>query len=257
MSAWLMLFTIARRRVDLHRRLGVFGAALALLIVGIGVRTIVLRARIAIRGASLRQYFAVFVAFDGLILVLVGVFVACSPQQRASSALHRRVMTMAIVALLPPAFGRLVAYVTHDHVEITVLSRMLLTVLFCVAIESLRSGRILDASLAPGLVCFASQRGYLRRAGGHMSSVPESVALSESIDWVREYNLTFTTNDRFAGFECRQSRDPVAIRGEVVNVPGSEIYLLIRGQNYGENNNVAVQNISIFSCVAVVPLQPC
>ena len=58
MSAWLMLFAlqvimVARHRVDLHRRLGAFGAALALLIVAIGVLTIVVRARIAVPGASL------------------------------------------------------------------------------------------------------------------------------------------------------------------------------------------------------------
>ena len=155
-SAWLMLFAIqiimvARRRVDLHRRLGVLGAALALLIVAIGVLTIVVRARIAIPGASLAQYFVVFVAFDGLSLVLFGVLVACALRQRARPDLHRRLMTMAMVALLPPAFGRLVAYVTHDHVHIAVLSLMLLTVVLCVAIDSLRSGRIRGASLAPGL----------------------------------------------------------------------------------------------------------
>lgn len=93
-----------------------------------------------------------FVAFDGLSLVLFGVLVACALQKRARSDLHRRLMTMSMVALLPPAFARLVAYIAHDHVEITVLSLMLLTVLLCVAIDSLRSSRIRGASLVPGLL---------------------------------------------------------------------------------------------------------
>jgi hypothetical protein len=156
MSAWLMLFAIqivmvAHRRVDLHRKLGTFGAALAMLIVAVGILTIVVRARIVLPDASLVQYLVVFVAFDGLSLMLFGVLVTYALRLRARPDLHRRLMTMAMVALLPPAFGRLVAYVTHNHVEITVLGLMLVTVLLCVVVDSLRSGRIRGASLVPGL----------------------------------------------------------------------------------------------------------
>lgn len=157
MSLWLMLFAIqvglvACRRVDLHRKVGVLGAGLAVLIFAVGVLTIVVRARIAIPGASLSQLSLLFVAFDGLSLLLFAVLVVYALRQRARSDLHRRAMTMAMVALLPPAFGRLVAYVAHDHIEILVLGLMCATVLVCVAIDSLRSGRVYRISLVPGLL---------------------------------------------------------------------------------------------------------
>jgi predicted neutral ceramidase superfamily lipid hydrolase len=88
MSAWLILFVIqvlmvAHRRVDLHLRLGLFGAALAVLVI---------------------------------------------------------------------AVGRLVAYMTHQSIEITVLALMTVTVLICVAVDSLRSDRIHRASFVPGIL---------------------------------------------------------------------------------------------------------
>jgi hypothetical protein len=128
----------------------VLGAALAVLVIAVGVLTIIVRARIAIPGASLARYTTLFVAFDGLSLLLFGVLVACAVRWRARPAVHRRLMTMAMVALLPPAFGRLVAYATHQHIEITVLSLMLLTVLFCIAVDS-RGGHVHRAFLVPGI----------------------------------------------------------------------------------------------------------
>jgi hypothetical protein len=157
MSAWLILFVIqvlmvAHRRVDLHLRLGLFGAALAVLVIAVGVLTIIVRTRLTIPGASLAQFATLFVAFDGLSLFLFGVLVACALLWRARPAVHRRLMTMAMVALLPPAFGRLVAYMTHQSIEITVLALMTVTVLICVAVDSLRSDRIHRASFVPGIL---------------------------------------------------------------------------------------------------------
>jgi len=156
MSAWLALFAIqvvlvARRRTDLHRVLGRVGALLALLVVAIGIETIVVRARIASPSASLTEYVTLFVAFDGLSLLLFGVLVACALLWRLRPLVHRRLMTMAMVSLLPPAFGRLVAYVTHQHDAITVLVLVVGTVLFCVAVDSLRSGYIHRWSWVPGI----------------------------------------------------------------------------------------------------------
>jgi hypothetical protein len=156
MSAWVMLFVIqvvgvARRRVDLHRQLGVFGAVLAAAVVIVGVLTIVVRARLAYPDASPAFHGVVFVAFDGVSLILFAVLVGYALRWRARPAIHRRLMTMAMVALLPPAFGRAVAYVAHQHVEIAVLCLMLLTVLTLVAVDARRNGRIHRACLVPGL----------------------------------------------------------------------------------------------------------
>jgi hypothetical protein len=157
MSAWLVMFAIqvlmvARRRIDLHRVLGMLAAALAALVVTVGVLTIIVRARIVIPGASPIQYAGLFVAFDGLSLLLFGLLVACAVRLRARPAVHRRLMTMAMVSLLPPAFGRLVSYATHQYIEMTVLVLMVLTVLLCVAVDSLHTGRVHRAYLVPGIL---------------------------------------------------------------------------------------------------------
>lgn len=156
MSAWLILFAIqvllvARRRIDLHRRVGRFAAALAVLVMVVGVLAVIVRARLAIPNASLTQYATLFAAFDGLSLMLSGILVACAVRWRARPAVHRRLMTMAMVALLPPAFGRVVAYVTHQQIEIIVLALMVLAVLLSVGVDSLRSAHVHRASWVPGI----------------------------------------------------------------------------------------------------------
>jgi hypothetical protein len=156
MTAWLGLFAtqivlVARGRTDLHRKLGEVGAWLALAVVLIGAVTIWVRERLLYADAAPFTVATVFTAFDGLSLFLFGALVAIAWHYRRRAALHRRLMTMALVALLPPALGRSVAYVRHDHVEILVLAAMTITVVVFVTVDALRSGRIQRASALPGL----------------------------------------------------------------------------------------------------------
>ncbi|MBS0377038.1 MAG: hypothetical protein JSS29_01020 [Proteobacteria bacterium] len=157
MSAWVALFiaqvaAIARDRLDLHRSFGQLGAWLAFVVVAVGMVTIVVRARLVDPEATLRGLALLFVAFDGLSLLLFGALVVTAWRYRPTPAVHRRLMTMAMVALLPPAYGRLVAYFRHDHVEIIVLGLMMLTVLTFVMVDAARSHRLQRASWIPGLV---------------------------------------------------------------------------------------------------------
>ncbi len=58
---------------------------------------------------------------------------------------------MAMLALLPPAFGRLVAYLRHDHIAIAVVGLMTVTVFSFVTVDALRSRRVQPAASVPGL----------------------------------------------------------------------------------------------------------
>jgi len=156
MTTWLVMFAtqvnlVARRRLDLHRRLGLWGAWLAVVVVVVGVATILVRSRLMYPAATPWTSFVVFVAFDGLSLLLFGVLVSLAWRNRPQAAVHRRLMTMALLALLPPAFGRLVAHLGHDHIEIAVVGLMTATVSIFVAIDALRSGRVQPAAWVPGL----------------------------------------------------------------------------------------------------------
>ena len=160
MSAWLALFLmqvwlVARKRVPAHRRLGAWGALIAAVIVSVGLATIGAAAYRIYPGASPATLALVFVAFDGLSLLLFGVLVATAIRARRQPAIHRRLMLMAMVALLPPALGRLVAYLRHDHIESIVMVLMIAIVLVCVLIDLLRTRRLQRALLAPALAIVA------------------------------------------------------------------------------------------------------
>jgi hypothetical protein len=110
MTTWVVLFLtqtllIARRRTDLHRKLGVGGAILAIVVVALGIYTIsgsILRRH---PGTSTESFAVTFVAFDGLSLLLFGGLVATAVRVRLRPQTHKRLMLMAMVSLLPPAFG--------------------------------------------------------------------------------------------------------------------------------------------------------
>jgi hypothetical protein len=147
MTAWLVLcglqYTlVALGRTDQHRRLGRWTALMAVLLVVLGIVTIVAAAQRNHAAGSLMQLGVAFVAYDGLSLLLFAALVGLAIRARRRPALHRRLMLMAMVALLPPAFGRLVAYVYTRHVEIVVLTLMAATVGLVILQELRRHGRV-------------------------------------------------------------------------------------------------------------------
>ena len=81
MTAWILLFLtqaplIAKRRTDLHRKLGIAGAFLAVVVVALGIYTIsnsILRHN---PDANPQSFALLYVAFDGLSLLLFGGFLS-------------------------------------------------------------------------------------------------------------------------------------------------------------------------------------
>lgn len=147
MSGWLLLFVlqcalIALGRTDQHRRLGRWTALTAAGVVVLGVATIVAAARRNHAADNLPQLGVTFVAYDGLSLLLFATLVGLAIRARRRPAVHRRLMLMAMVALLPPAFGRLVAYVSTGHVEIVVLTLMAASVGLVILQEVRRHARV-------------------------------------------------------------------------------------------------------------------
>jgi hypothetical protein len=157
MTGWVALFAvqtflISRRRVGLHQKLGYWSLAFAALVVLLGIVTIA--AAIARRrpGVAMDTALWVFVAYDGLSVLLFGALVGVAVAKRGSPWLHKRLMLMAMLSLLPPAYGRLVAYFTHSNIEVTVLYLMCATVLFVIGADWLRTRRLHAALAIPGLL---------------------------------------------------------------------------------------------------------
>jgi hypothetical protein len=161
MTAWLLLFIgqvilVARSRVDLHRRLGAYGMCAAVGVVILGLATIFIAVQRQAPSASLATYAEEFIAFDGLNLLLFGTLVGYAYRIRRIAPSHRRLMLMSLVALLPPAFGRLVALVRHDDISVIVLSLMVVSALACIMTDYIASKKLHAAVVLPALAIIAA-----------------------------------------------------------------------------------------------------
>jgi hypothetical protein len=148
MTTWVVLFAvqtllIAGRRADLHRVLGLLGVVLAILITIVGFATLQysIVSHHGIKPFS-PEFFEAFVAFDGISLSLFAVFVAMAIVLRGYSDRHKRFMLLATLNLLPPAVGRAVALLTHQHVELVTLGFMLLALAAIISVDYARNRRL-------------------------------------------------------------------------------------------------------------------
>jgi hypothetical protein len=108
-AAWVALLVVqtslvAGRRIDIHRKLGVAGAALAavVFIVGVAVSIETLRRNGGPPGGDPRKFFAIPMGDIIVFGALVGAAVLLRPQTET----HKRLMLLATISLLTAAVGR-------------------------------------------------------------------------------------------------------------------------------------------------------
>jgi hypothetical protein len=110
-TSWILLFLaqttlVASRRTDIHRRLGVLGGVLAALIVIVGTITAILRVRggsAPIPGVSPLSFLAIPL-FD---MVVFATLIGAGFYYRHRADVHKRLMTLATIALLSAPIARL------------------------------------------------------------------------------------------------------------------------------------------------------
>jgi hypothetical protein len=144
MSSWcalLLLQTvlIARHRVDLHRRLGVVGAVLGILVVTVGVYATVEAAAREVR-AHIVGRFHFLLGLNLVNLFLFAIFLGGGLVFRKRPAFHKRLMLLATVSMLAPAIARIVTSFTHK--PLPQLIAFDLSVLAFVAIDTIRHRRL-------------------------------------------------------------------------------------------------------------------
>jgi hypothetical protein len=157
MTAWIVLFLtqtllIAKRRIDLHRRLGIFGVGLATMVLLVGMPTLVNAAARRSHDVHSPRFLWMLAAFDGFALVVFAVLVGAAILLRQRGDYHKRLMLLATLSLLGPAFGRLTAYAKglRGDSDIGVLLLCAGTVLVCAVVDKVRSQHLHPAFLWGG-----------------------------------------------------------------------------------------------------------
>lgn len=111
MTAWFLLFgaqaaLIRARRVDLHRSIGVAGAAFALILVQIAfaaARGFVIR---SLNDPELLPIAAAIAGYDTITLAVFAILVGAALSWRRRADIHKRLMTLAALSLLGPPIRR-------------------------------------------------------------------------------------------------------------------------------------------------------
>jgi hypothetical protein len=147
MSAWVALFVAQvvlayRHRLDLHRKLGILGAYLAPLAVALGEFVVIRAIWLRFPTAAFGQSFLLFVAFDGINLLVFGALVASALLLRHRADMHKRLMLLAVISALPPALGRIAERAGSAHYERIVLGVMMMAVVACVLADTVRHKRL-------------------------------------------------------------------------------------------------------------------
>jgi hypothetical protein len=140
MTLWCILFItqtclIAGRRVDLHRRLGVFGVALAILLVGIGTYATLSATAREVRAHVIGR-FHFLLGINLVNLLLFAVLVGMGVLYRRRPEFHKRLMLLAMVTLLAPAIARITLLFTHSGMVQMLAFDFCISI--CVIVDSIR-----------------------------------------------------------------------------------------------------------------------
>lgn len=144
MTVWVLLFItqvrlVAARRVDIHRRLGLFGAVWAGLMVVIGFVTAVVAAR---NGVSPGPPPLVFLAIPLFDIAIFGLLVATGIWFRKRADIHRRLMLLSCLGLLPAAIARIPLGFIATGGPLVFFGLTDLCILACVVYDSVRNRRL-------------------------------------------------------------------------------------------------------------------
>jgi hypothetical protein len=166
MTSWFVLFIvqsrlIAAHRIDLHRRLGIFGAVLAPLMF---VMTCAVAIRAGRRGLNPFPEAMTAPAFLLLNLGVMATFlilVIAALWLRRRSEFHKRLMVMATISLMGAVFSRLPVEFVETGGLWTNIALEESFVLACVIVDIVRTRRLHPAFLWGGLFTMASYPGLV------------------------------------------------------------------------------------------------
>lgn len=160
MLAWIALFfvqavLVARHRVTLHMRLGIFGAVLALAVVFVDTTTLITACRLGGHHIPPSITPELFLAFGLFNLATFAVLVtAAIVLRKQRSDWHKRLMLLAMLLLLDAALARFIGVHTTWTVDSSTVRDLF--ILACIAIDTFRCRRLHPAFVIGGLLVFGN-----------------------------------------------------------------------------------------------------
>jgi hypothetical protein len=168
MTAWFVLFAmqawlVEAGRTDVHRRLGVVGAALAVLVVWTSLEvSFAFPARLAAIGVanSANANLAIWLNFGGMFAF--SVLVGTALYLRRRTAIHKRLMLVASISMIDPALGRISAWPVLTEmsrvVAVLVAQLPLLALLALLIVYDFRTRRRPHAATVLGILFAVAAR---------------------------------------------------------------------------------------------------
>lgn len=151
-STWIFLFVVqtslvSAGNVRLHRKLGIFGAVIAGLMVVLGVLAPFGTLR---RGAVLPSFFTptTFLLGNCMAILLFGAIVAIGIWKRNNPRVHKRTMFVANVILMSPALSRMTFLMMHYPVLIGAIPLAMIVLLFVLDLVTFRKPLLATILLA-------------------------------------------------------------------------------------------------------------
>jgi len=167
-TAWIVLLVaqaslIAGRRVDLHRRTGAFGAALAIVMVALGLYIALVAAKRPTGFFDVPVPPLQFLIVPVTDLILFGTLVALAVARRNDAQAHKRLMLLATINLTTAAVARIPGIGDGGPLPVFAVTDLFIAAL---AIWDVRTrGRLHPATLWGGLATILSQPLRLALSG--------------------------------------------------------------------------------------------
>ena len=167
MTSWILLFIVqvrlvATRRLNVHRRLGIFGAVLAGLVIVVGVATAI---SAAARGASPGPPPLQFLVVPLGDMLVFAILIGTGLYLRKRMEIHRRLMLVGAVNLLTPAIARIPLQFIATGGPLVFFGLTDLCLLACVAYDTIKNRRLHPVFIWSLLFIIASQPLRLILAG--------------------------------------------------------------------------------------------
>jgi len=161
-SLWLVLLLaqttlVARNRTDIHRRLGVFGFVLAVLMIILGLGVAFNAAKYGFHAPGLPPPL-IFVAVPFFDIVVFATLIAAAFYYRRRPEIHKRLIIVATISILPPALARfcLLSPVLMKTLPFSVFLVADLMIVGCVLYDYSKTKRLERAWFWGGLLFFLS-----------------------------------------------------------------------------------------------------